>query len=791
MKFARYLQDTQTPEWKRAYIDYRGLKKRITACRRYQEGHQNLQTSDPSSPNISVNDDKGKNHYEGELLQPLPSTSRTRHDAGMGLSELPERKPDKTDNGVQEGSSSGRMNRMKSTASIGRMKRKRSKSLRAASTRPGQSIPLKELRPLLAEPEVAFFDALDKELEKIETFYSNREKEMQERTKLLENQLNELDMHRKRYHDTQGSKSPPWSLALKPAVDLGQRLRHHGKRVSGTPQADGQDAQDQVTETDESDKKNSFSFPGNGKRPKRLPPRALDPEEYQNAKKKLKKAVLEHYRVLEMLHNYRVLNITGFRKALKKFEKITRVPALDAYMTEKVELSAFAADKTLRDMMSEMVSLYAVHFVHGDEKRARKRLRAGTFHKTHHFSTFRSGILLGVALPVLVSGIYQSFQSEARSNIPGWDGLLFFYGIFLVPVVFSLLVGLNLAVWSNSRINYIFIFELEPRTRLDHREYFEIPSLLFATLCYAFWLSFSRIGTPAVSADVWPLVWLGFTALIMFDPLQISYRESRFWLLRTVGKLLLSGTRRVEFADFWMGDQFCSLVFTLSNIPQFVCSYAKGLENWRQCGASSQFWPVAFVLATLPFVIRLVQSIKRYADSKMITHLINGGKYATGIIYYVCYYLWRHEGASSHSSSFIAWFLFGILYSTYAAGWDFWMDWSVLRPHVRYPLLREELIYNNAIPSYYFAILSNFLLRFSWVIYIPSKGPDINLRIFIQGFLEMLRRWQWNFYRLENEHLGNMDQYRVTREVPLPYSFNGDTSHEDDDGNVDNDSDDR
>jgi hypothetical protein len=25
--------------------------------------------------------------------------------------------------------------------------------------------------------------------------------------------------------------------------------------------------------------------------------------------------------------------------------------------------------------------------------------------------------------------------------------------------------------------------------------------------------------------------------------------------------------------------------------------------------------------------------------------------------------------------------------------------------------------------------------------------------------------------RLENEHLGNMDQYRITREVPLPYSF--------------------
>ena len=58
----------------------------------------------------------------------------------------------------------------------------------------------------------------------------------------------------------------------------------------------------------------------------------------------------------------------------------------------------------------------------------------------------------------------------------------------------------------------------------------------------------------------------------------------------------------------------------------------------------------------------------------------------------------------------------------------------------------------------------------------------------------MLRRSQWNVCtsvlvspthnsfadqgtiwsradRLENEHLGNMDQYRITREVPLPYSF--------------------
>ncbi|KAG6877197.1 hypothetical protein C0993_009484 [Termitomyces sp. T159_Od127] len=41
--------------------------------------------------------------------------------------------------------------------------------------------------------------------------------------------------------------------------------------------------------------------------------------------------------------------------------------------------------------------------------------------------------------------------------------------------------------------------------------------------------------------------------------------------------------------------------------------------------------------------------------------------------------------------------------------------------------------------------------------------------------------------RLENEHLGNMDQYRVTREVPLPYSF--DHTHDEDPDNGEDDDD--
>ncbi|KAL4256368.1 hypothetical protein AB1N83_012317 [Pleurotus pulmonarius] len=54
MKFARYLEETQTPEWKKAYIDYRGLKKRITAIRRAPL--QTVHSPAGSTTHLSVNE---------------------------------------------------------------------------------------------------------------------------------------------------------------------------------------------------------------------------------------------------------------------------------------------------------------------------------------------------------------------------------------------------------------------------------------------------------------------------------------------------------------------------------------------------------------------------------------------------------------------------------------------------------------------------------------------------------------------------------------------------------------
>lgn len=70
-------------------------------------------------------------------------------------------------------------------------------------------------------------------------------------------------------------------------------------------------------------------------------------------------------------------------------------------------------------------------------------------------------------------------------------------------------------------------------------------------------------------------------------------------------------------------DQFCSLTFTLSNLYFVGCAYNQKWDNvWISC-STAKHWGIPFALSSLPLLVRTVQSIKRYVDSGLYTHLIN------------------------------------------------------------------------------------------------------------------------------------------------------------------------
>lgn len=283
-------------------------------------------------------------------------------------------------------------------------------------------------------------------------------------------------------------------------------------------------------------------------------------------------------------------------------------------MKFQVESAAFASSMAVKEMMTQMEDMYALAFralvvfvmwhwnilgfrrtVSGDRKTAARRLRIGVDQsQTQYSSILRLGLYLGLSIPALVIGLVegkvfeglwpncqfktcsQAFKNSKRNANSAWSALLFVYGVFFVPVIFSLLVGLNIVAWSSTRINYVFIFgnscalvmidlidtcsELPVSSHLNYRKYFEIPAILLLTLIYAFFLSFSEIeifDSYILNPELWPLVWLAFAGLVLMNPFPIMHRCSRYWFLRSVGKQFLSGLRPVDYTDFWLAWVKC------------------------------------------------------------------------------------------------------------------------------------------------------------------------------------------------------------------------------------------
>ncbi|CAE6434665.1 unnamed protein product [Rhizoctonia solani] len=841
MKFARYLEETQIPEWKRAYLDYKLLKGKLSAIKHFHGvGKAPEKGASPAGsvlrdglvdtiPPRAFHDPTPKHafpageyaHLAASSPAPTPSPpggsvggGRTTHSPasistdtlhGLGLppamGSLETLVGNNSSEQVREQGAKGadpEHKTLSSEATSGHVKPEpvvnhdvslqRAETLRQShdgvplidtTGRPMKTpktqrtslkrftftlqhrnghhsaqppVSIDDLLLSLNSVELEFFELLHQEIEKVDAFYKAREKDAILKMSALREQMKELRDHKKLLDEHRDGLWPGVLSVFSSA---------NPKATKSTENLD--ESRPQSRERAHADRA------------------ARDPDAYRRAKKKLKKAVLEFYKSLEHLQNYRILNVTGFRKALKKFDKITKMNIQEQYMRERVDGRDFMSGETCSCLLKEVEQIYATQFAQGNEKKARGRLRAGPRKITHHFSTFRSGTWIGLSVPALVMAVYHLLQPEAREQVPEWHSLLQVYAALSIPIMFVLLIGLNLVAWARARINFVFIFGLDVRTVIDAKEYVELPAFLFTTLAYAFCMSFSLTGSDIIPSTRWPIIWVILALVTLFNPLPIFHRSARYWLLRTFGMLFLSGTRRVEFADFWLGDQFCSLVYTMSNMYFLICAYADHWERIEQRCQLEQHWTVPLVLSTIPFIIRFVQCIRRYIDSKHRHHLTNAVKYVASIIYYLTYYIWRKNDMDYdiHLAVFVT---FATINSLFGAYWDYTMDWGVLQVQgAQYKLLRKELAYSGWIPAYYVAIVANVLIRFSWIGYIPRGGPPITTRSFIISVLEMFRRVQWNFFRLENEHIGNADQFRVTREIPLPYVFPGEEESDDED----------
>lgn len=620
-----------------------------------------------------------------------------------------------------------------------------------------------------------FFRFLDKELEKIDCFYSMKEEEASKRLHELRAQLHEMRNRRLeevlivQRHAHQDNKifQHLASIPNGDGPDYGPRrfksldnLIRPKSRAGITAEAMTRLGSPSVRASVDHDARRDYV-------------RRVDQNQripYRVAKRKLKLALQEFYRGLELLKSYALANRTAFRKINKKYDKAVNARPTGRYMAEKVNRAHFVRSEILENYIVAVEDLYSRYFEHGNRKIAVRKLRSKLSRSGDHTQTsFRNGIWLAGGAVLGIQGLIYGFQhlhyhgdSAVRLQT---SFLLQLYGGYFLGVLLFLLFALNCRGWTRSKINYVFVFEYDCRHVLDWRELAELPSFFLFLNGLFIWLNFRNSGENAMYV-YWPVVLVGLTLVIMCIPLRILYHRSRMWWGYSNWRLLLAGLYPVEFRDFFLGDMYCSLTYAMGNIEVFFCLYAQGWTNPPVCNSTHS--RLLGFLAALPAIWRAFQCIRRYHDShNWFPHLANCGKYTLSILYYMSLSLYRIDKTTSLRGLFI---FFATINSLYCSIWDIAMDWSLGNPYATYPYLRNTLGYRR-VWIYYAAMLLDPILRFTWIFY-AIFGYETQHSTFVSYLIalaEVMRRGIWANFRVENEHCTNVCRFRASRDVPLPY----------------------
>lgn len=205
-----------------------------------------------------------------------------------------------------------------------------------------------------------------------------------------------------------------------------------------------------------------------------------------------------------MLQNYQNLNHTGFRKILKKHDKLLKVDIGGKWQKEKVEASHFFVNRDIDKIINETETTVTSDLEAGDRQRAMKRLRVPplgkkivilpkkrippkfssftTGEQQSPWTTFKVGLFSGsfvvLFVAVILSAIFYT-ESPEQSDLR-LETLKIAFRLYRAPlliIMFVFLIGINIYGWRSAGCNHVLIFELDPRNHLSEQHLMELASI--------------------------------------------------------------------------------------------------------------------------------------------------------------------------------------------------------------------------------------------------------------------------------------------------------------------------
>ncbi|CAA0822449.1 Phosphate transporter PHO1 homolog 1 [Striga hermonthica] len=500
----------------------------------------------------------------------------------------------------------------------------------------------------------------------------------------------------------------------------------------------------------------------------------VNKKKLHHAEKMIRGAFIELYKGLGYLKTYRNLNVLAFVKILKKFDKVTDKQVLPIYL-RVVESSYFnSSDKAVK-LADEVEELFVKHFADDDKRKAMKYLKP-THRKDSHAVTFFIGLSAGCFLALFIGYI---IIAHITGMYRTHSDTIYMETVYPVLSMFSLLFlhffvyGCNIFMWRKTRINYGFIFELSLTRELKYRDVFLICATSMTAVIGVLFVHLFLVakGHPYAQVQAVPGLLLLIFIIVLVCPFNFIYKSSRYRLLSIIRNIVLSPLYKVAMLDFFMADQLCSQVPMLRNLEYVACYYITGsykTRDYNYCMKTAYYRNLAYAVSFLPYYWRAMQCARRWFDEGQKSHLLNLGKYVSAML---------AAGAklAYEKDKNARWLFMVVIMSTastvYQLYWDFVKDWGLLRFGSKNPWLRDELMLRSKL-VYYFSLGLNLVLRLAWlqtVFHYNFEKVDYRVTMLFLAALEVVRRGVWNFYRLENEHLNNTGKYRAVKIVPLPF----------------------
>ncbi|KAH9744621.1 EXS domain-containing protein [Citrus sinensis] len=217
--------------------------------------------------------------------------------------------------------------------------------------------------------------------------------------------------------------------------------------------------------------------------------------------------------------------------------------------------------------------------------------------------------------------------------------------------------------------------------------------------------------------------------------------------------------KAISFSDFFLADILTSMAKVFSDLERSVCRMVHRqvatiawFEADSVCGSHSVAIPLVLVL---PYLFRLFQCLRQYKDTREKTALFNALKYSTAVPVIFLSALKYHVLPGSWTNFYRPlWLLSSVLNSLYSFYWDITRDWDLScftrifkfnRPHLC------SYLFHGRRWVYVWVIGSNLILRCTWTYKLSAHLRHNYLTVFAITVLEMLRRFQWAFFRVENE----------------------------------------